>query len=100
MITYETDPSRYNHWKLGFDGPVATLTLDVSEDKGLVPGYKLKLNSYDLGVDIELHDALNRIRFEHPEVRSGVVTSGKSPMFCSGATIYTLAHSTHTCQAN
>ena len=67
MITYETDPSRYNHWKLGFDGPVATLTLDVAEDKPLVPGYKLKLNSYDLGVDIELADALNRIRFEHPE---------------------------------
>ncbi len=100
MITYETDPSRYNHWKLGFDGPVATLTLDVSEDKGLVPGYKLKLNSYDLGVDIELHDALNRIRFEHPEVRSVVVTSGKSRMFCSGANIYMLGHSSHAWKVN
>jgi benzoyl-CoA-dihydrodiol lyase len=100
MISYETDPSRYNHWKLGFDGPVATLTLDVAEDKGLVPGYKLKLNSYDLGVDIELHDALNRIRFEHPEVKSVVVTSGKSRMFCSGANIYMLGHSSHAWKVN
>ncbi len=100
MITYETDPSRYNHWKLSFDGPVATLTLDVSEDKGLVPGYKLKLNSYDLGVDIELHDALNRIRFEHPEVKSVVLTSGKSRMFCSGANIYMLGHSSHAWKVN
>ena len=82
MISFETHPDRYNHWKLGFDGPVATLALDVAEDKGLVPGYKLKLNSYDLGVDIELADALNRIRFEHPEVKAVVVTSGKSRMFC------------------
>jgi len=100
MITYETDPSRYNHWKLGFDGPVATLTLDVAEDKPLVPGYKLKLNSYDLGVDIELHDALNRIRFEHPEVKSVVLTSGKSRMFCSGANIYMLGHSSHAWKVN
>jgi benzoyl-CoA-dihydrodiol lyase len=100
MITYETDPSRYNHWKLGFDGPVATLTLDVAEDNPLVPGYKLKLNSYDLGVDIELHDALNRIRFEHPEVRSVVLTSGKSRMFCSGANIYMLGTSSHAWKVN
>ena len=100
MISYETDPSRYNHWKLAFDGPVATLTLDVSEDKGIVPGYKLKLNSYDLGVDIELHDALNRIRFEHPEVKAVIVTSGKSRMFCSGANIYMLGSSSHAWKVN
>jgi benzoyl-CoA-dihydrodiol lyase len=100
MISFETDPSRYNHWKLAFDGPVATLTLDVAEDKGLVPGYKLKLNSYDLGVDIELADALNRVRFEHPEVKSVVVTSGKSRMFCSGANIYMLGHSSHAWKVN
>ena len=100
MISFETDPSRYNHWKLGFDGPIATLTLDVAEDKGLVPGYKLKLNSYDLGVDIELNDALNRIRFEHPEVKAVVVTSGKSRMFCSGANIYMLGHSSHAWKVN
>ena len=100
MISFETDPSRYNHWKLGFEGPVATLTLDVSEDKGLVPGYKLKLNSYDLGVDIELNDALNRIRFEHPEVKCVVVTSGKSRMFCSGANIYMLGTSSHAWKVN
>ena len=100
MITFDTAPERYNHWKLGFDGPVATLTLDVAEDKGIAPGYKLKLNSYDLGVDIELHDALNRIRFEHPEVRSVVVTSGKSRMFCSGANIYMLGLSSHAWKVN
>ncbi len=99
-VSYETDPSRYHHWKLGFDGPLATLTLDVAEDKGLVPGYKLKLNSYDLGVDIELHDALNRIRFEHPEVKAVVLTSGKSRMFCSGANIYMLGHSSHAWKVN
>ena len=77
FVTYDTHPDRYAHWKLAFDGPVATLALDVDEDGGIGPGYKLKLNSYDLGVDIELHDALQRIRFEHPEVRSVVVTSGK-----------------------
>jgi len=100
MISFETDPSRYNHWKLGFDGPLATLTLDVAEDKGLVPGYKLKLNSYDLGVDIELADALNRVRFEHPEVKSVIVTSGKSRMFCSGANIYMLGTSSHAWKVN
>jgi benzoyl-CoA-dihydrodiol lyase len=100
MISFETQPDRYNHWKLSFDGPLATLTLDVAEDKGLVPGYKLKLNSYDLGVDIELHDALNRIRFEHPEVKSVVITSGKSRMFCSGANIYMLSTSSHAWKVN
>jgi benzoyl-CoA-dihydrodiol lyase len=100
MISFETQPERYNHWKLGFDGPVATLTLDVAEDKPLAAGYKLKLNSYDLGVDIELADALNRIRFEHPEVKSVVITSGKSRMFCSGANIYMLGHSSHAWKVN
>ena len=100
MISFETDPSRYNHWKLGCDGPLATLTLDVAEDKSLVPGYKLKLNSYDLGVDIELADALNRVRFEHPEVKAVVLTSGKSRMFCSGANIYMLGHSSHAWKVN
>ena len=80
-VDFQTDPSRYKHWKLSFDGPVATLTMDVAEDGGLRPGYKLKLNSYDLGVDIELHDALQRIRFEHPEVRSVVITSAKTRLF-------------------
>ncbi|HET8727501.1 MAG TPA: 2,3-epoxybenzoyl-CoA dihydrolase [Alphaproteobacteria bacterium] len=100
MITFDTHPDRYRHWKLGFDGPVATLTLDVDEDGGLKPGYKLKLNSYDLGVDIELHDALQRIRFEHPEVRSVVVTSGKDRMFCAGANIYMLGQSSHAWKVN
>jgi benzoyl-CoA-dihydrodiol lyase len=100
MISFDTDPNRYNHWKLATDGPVATLTLDVAEDKSVVPGYKLKLNSYDLGVDIELADALNRIRFEHPEVKAVVITSGKSRMFCSGANIYMLGTSTHAWKVN
>jgi benzoyl-CoA-dihydrodiol lyase len=100
MISFETYPDRYNHWKLAFDGPLAMLTLDVAEDKGIVPGYKLKLNSYDLGVDIELADALNRIRFEHPEVKAVVVTSGKSRMFCSGANIYMLGASSHAWKVN
>ena len=100
MISFETQPDRYHHWKLGFDGPVATFTLDIAEDKPLVPGYKLKLNSYDLGVDIELADALSRIRFEHPEVKSVVITSGKSRMFCSGANIYMLGHSSHAWKVN
>ena len=100
MISFDTQPDRYHHWKLAFDGPLATLTLDIAEDKPLVPGYKLKLNSYDLGVDIELADALNRIRFEHPEVKSVVITSGKSRMFCSGANIYMLGHSSHAWKVN
>ena len=100
MIRFETQPDKYNHWKLSFDGAVATLALDIDEDKGIAPGYKLKLNSYDLGVDIELHDALNRIRFEHPEVKSVVITSGKSRMFCSGANIYMLGLSSHAWKVN
>jgi len=100
MISFDTSPERYNHWKLSCDGAVATLALDIAEDKGIVPGYKLKLNSYDLGVDIELHDALNRIRFEHPEVKAVVITSGKSRMFCSGANIYMLGHSSHAWKVN
>ena len=74
-VDYRIEPASYKHWRLTFDPPVATLTMDVAEDGGLRPGYKLKLNSYDLGVDIELHDALQRIRFEHPEIRSVVITS-------------------------
>jgi len=103
MITYDTDPSRYAHWRLSFDGQtphVATLTLDIQEDRGIKPGYKLKLNSYDLGVDMELHDAVQRIRFEHPEVKTVVITSGKSRMFCSGANIYMLGLSTHAWKVN
>ena len=99
-VGFDTRPERYNHWKLGVEGPVATLALDVAEDKGIAPGYKLKLNSYDLGVDIELHDALNRIRFEHPEVKCVVLTSGKSRMFCSGANIYMLGQSAHSWKVN
>ena len=100
MISFATQPDQSNHWKLSFDGEVATLALDIDEDKGIAPGYKLKLNSYDLGVDIELHDAMNRIRFEHPEVKSVVITSGKSRMFCSGANIYMLGLSTHAWKVN
>lgn len=100
MITYDTDPSRYAHWRLAFDGPIATLTLDIQEDRGIKPGYKLKLNSYDLGVDMELHDAVQRIRFEHPEVKCVVITSGKARMFCSGANIYMLGLSTHAWKVN
>ena len=99
-VDYQTDPSRYKHWTLSFDGPVAKLAMDVAEDGGLRPGYKLKLNSYDLGVDIELHDALNRIRFEHPEVRSVVITSLKDRVFCSGANIFMLGLSTHAWKVN
>ncbi len=80
-VDYQTDPSRYRHWKLAKDGHVATLTMDVSEEGGIRPGYKLKLNSYDLGVDIELHDAIQRLRFEHPEIRTVVITSGKNRDF-------------------
>jgi benzoyl-CoA-dihydrodiol lyase len=100
MITFDTDPSRYRHWRLGLEGDVATLTLDVAEDGGLEPGYKLKLNSYDLGVDIELADALNRIRFEHPTVRVVVLTSGKERMFCAGANIYMLGQASHMAKVN
>ena len=99
-VDFRTDPSRYKHWRLAFDVPVATLTMDVAEDGGLRPGYKLKLNSYDLGVDIELHDALQRIRFEHPEIRSVIITSAKNRIFCSGANIYMLGLSSHAWKVN
>ena len=99
-VDYQTDPAHYQHWHLKFEGLVATLVMDTKEDAGIRPGYKLKLNSYDLGVDIELHDALQRIRFEHPEVRTVVVTSAKSKVFCSGANIYMLGTSTHAWKVN
>ena len=83
MIDHRTDPSRYRHWRLDVDGQVATLTLDVDPAGGLLPGYELKLNSYDLGVDIELADAVQRLRFEHPEVRVVVIRSGKENVFCA-----------------
>ncbi|CAM3473175.1 2,3-epoxybenzoyl-CoA dihydrolase [Bordetella sputigena] len=99
-VDFRTDPSRYRHWRLTTEGPIATLAMDVAEDGGLRPGYKLKLNSYDLGVDIELHDALQRIRFEHPEVRTVVVTSLKDRVFCSGANIFMLGLSSHAWKVN
>ena len=100
QVDYQTEPSRYRHWKVAYDGAIATLSMDVAEDAGLRPGYKLKLNSYDLGVDIELHDALQRIRFEHPEVRTVVVTSSKDRIFCSGANIFMLGLSSHAWKVN
>jgi benzoyl-CoA-dihydrodiol lyase len=99
-VDYQTDPSRYKHWRISYDAPVATLTMDVNEDGGLRPGYKLKLNSYDLGVDIELHDILQRLRFGHPEIRTVVLTSAKSRVFCSGANIYMLGLSSHAWKVN
>jgi benzoyl-CoA-dihydrodiol lyase len=99
-VAFETSPGRYKHWKLTFDGPVATLSMDVQEDAGLSPDYRLKLNSYDLGVDIELADAVNRIRFEHPEVHAVVVTSLKERVFCAGANIFMLRGSTHAWKVN
>jgi len=99
-VDYRTDPSAYRHWKLTFDGAVATLAMDVAEDGGIRDGYKLKLNSYDLGVDIELADAVQRLRFEHPEVRSVVVTSAKDRIFCSGANIFMLGLSSHAWKVN
>ncbi len=99
-VDYQTHPSQYRHWKLKFEGPVATLIADFDENGGLAPGYKLKLNSYDLGVDIELNDALGRIRFEHPEVRTVVVTSAREKVFCSGANIFMLGVSSHAWKVN
>ena len=100
MITFQTSPEKYAHWKLTFDGPVANLTMDVQEDTTLAEGYKLKLNSYDLGVDIELADAVQRIRFEHPEVKVVVLTSLKPRIFCAGANIYMLGTSSHAFKVN
>jgi benzoyl-CoA-dihydrodiol lyase len=99
-VEYQTTPSQYKHWKLAFDGPVATLKADFDENAGLRPGYKLKLNSYDLGVDIELNDAIGRIRFEHPEVRTVVMTSARDRVFCSGANIFMLGVSSHAWKVN
>jgi benzoyl-CoA-dihydrodiol lyase len=99
-IRFETHPSRYRHWKLSFDGPIATLGMDVPESGALAGDYALKLNSYDLGVDIELADAIQRIRFEHPEVRALVITSMKDRIFCSGANIYMLGSSSHAFKVN
>jgi benzoyl-CoA-dihydrodiol lyase len=99
-VDFRTDPSRYRHWRLGIDGAIATLTMDVDEAGGLRPGYRLKLNSYDLGVDIELQDALQRIRFEHPQVGVVVLTSGKHRIFSAGANIYMLAQSSHAWKVN
>jgi benzoyl-CoA-dihydrodiol lyase len=99
-VDFEVHPGRYRHWRLACDGPVATLTMDVDEQGGIVPGYELKLNSYDLGVDIELYDAVQRLRFEHPEVRAVVLTSGKEKVFCAGANIRMLAASPHPWKVN
>jgi benzoyl-CoA-dihydrodiol lyase len=100
FIDFQTDPSRYRHWKLAVDGEVATLTMDVDEDGGLFEGYQLKLNSYDLGVDIELADAVQRLRFEHPNVKVVVLRSGKNRVFCAGANIRMLAGATHAHKVN
>src|SRR6266700_2929118 len=99
-VEFRCSPESYRHWRVAYDGPVATLTMDVDEAGGLVPGYELKLNSYDLGVDIELYDAVQRLRFEHPEVRSVVITSGKEKIFCAGANIRMLAASAHSWKVN
>src|SRR5206468_12877183 len=99
-VDFRTDPPRYRHWRLAIDGPVATLAMDVAEDGGIQDGYELKLNSYDLGVDIELYDAVQRLRFEHPEVRTVVITSGKPKIFCAGANIRMLAGSPHGWKVN
>jgi benzoyl-CoA-dihydrodiol lyase len=100
QVDYRVEPAQYRHWKLSTDGAIAKLTLDIAEDGGIRPGYKLKLNSYDLGVDIELYDALNRVRFEHPEVQSVIVTSAKDRIFCSGANIFMLGLSSHAWKVN
>ena len=100
ILTFERDPEQYKHWKVAYDGATARIALDVKEDGGLRPGYRLKLNSYDLGVDIELHDILQRIRFEHPEVRVVVLTSAKDRVFCAGANINMLASSSHGWKVN
>ena len=100
MIDFQTDPTRYRHWKLSFDSPVATLTMDVDPAGGLMDGYELKLNSYDLGVDIELADAVQRLRFEHPEVKTVILRSGKEGVFCAGANIRMLGKASHGHKVN
>ena len=100
MIDFRTEPSAYRHWRVSFAGPVATLAMDVDENGGLAPGYELKLNSYDLGVDIELYDAVQRLRFEHPEIKSVIITSGKERVFSAGANIKMLGLSSHPFKVN
>src|SRR6188508_2672399 len=100
VISFDTAPDRYRHWKLTFDGAIATLSMDVQEDAGLSPDYKLKLNSYDLGVDIQLADAIQRLRFEHPEVHAVIVSSLKERIFCAGANIMMLRGSSHCAKVN
>ena len=100
IIDFQTDPSRYRHWKIEVDGQIATLWMDVDENGGLVEGYELKLNSYDLGVDIELNDAVQRLRFEHPEVKVVLLRSAKDRVFCAGANIRMLAGSSHAHKVN
>src|SRR4051812_17086595 len=99
-VDFRVDPGRYRHWKVDIDGQVATLTMAVDERGGLVPGYELKLNSYDLGVDIELYDAVQRLRFEHPQVRAVVLTGGLEKVFCAGANIRMLAAAPHAWKVN
>src|SRR5271165_2966362 len=99
-IEFQTEPARYRHWKLAVDGEIATLSLDVDEDAGLFEGYQLKLNSYDLGVDIELADALQRLRFEHPSVKAVLLRSAKNRVFCAGANIRMLAGASHAHKVN
>src|SRR5260370_1237272 len=99
-VEFRVSPDRYKHWRMSCDGPVGTLVIDVDEQGGIVPGYELKLNSYDLGVDIELYAAVQRLRFEHPEVRAVVITSGKPKIFCAGANIRMLAASPHGWKVN
>src|SRR5437867_4508332 len=100
VVSFDTSPDRYRHWKLTFDGPIATLSMDVQEDAALAPDYKLKLNSYDLGVDFELADAVQRIRFEHPEVHAVVIDSLKDRIFCAGANIMMLRGASHALKVN
>ena len=100
VVNFATSPIQYKHWQLQIDGGVAQLSLDVQENQPLVPGYDLKLNSYDLGVDIELYDAVQRLRFEHPEVGAGVITSAKDRLFCAGANIKMLGQSDHGFKVN
>ncbi|MDE0207619.1 MAG: benzoyl-CoA-dihydrodiol lyase, partial [Candidatus Tectomicrobia bacterium] len=100
FVDFRTRPDAYRHWRLSVDGRVATLTMDVREGAPLVPGCELKLNSYDLGVDIELYDAVQRLRFEHPEVAAVVITSGKPQVFCAGANIRMLGSASHAHKVN
>jgi benzoyl-CoA-dihydrodiol lyase len=100
MISFQTDPSKYRHWRLSIEAPIATLAMNVDETATLKPGYELKLNSYDLGVDIELYDAVQRLRFEHPEVGAVIITSARPEIFCAGANIRMLAQSTHDHKVN